>query len=59
MTTLTIFIVAYVVSMTGSIIGIIIACRLWIYISNYRRQNNEIRVLPYNNDIESIFTMKL
>ena len=48
------FIVAYIVSLIAGIIGIILICRIWMYVSNYRRQNNEIiRVLPYDNDIES------
>jgi MinD superfamily P-loop ATPase len=48
------FIVAYIVSLIAGIIGIIIICRIWIYVLNYRMQNNEIiRVIPYDNDIES------
>ena len=47
------FIVAYIVSLIAGIIGIIIICRIWMYVSNYRRQNIEIiRVIPYDNEGE-------
>lgn len=54
MSSFQIFILAYIVSLICGITGIIIFCRIWVYISNYRRQNIVIaRVMPYNNDIEN------